>query len=183
MTKTNSLAVGTVLALSVALPGLAETGAEEAAAERPAASRQEVWADSQTALMAGIELTADQQSEIEALDAKFEAEIDERHKKRSQLRRDLSSAQDAGKISEAKRIRSQLREMRREPGRRAQLTAIREVLDEKQRVSFDENRKAFRDKAQQERTRVKRERPDRPAPAKAESPAEEEAPVEGDSEP
>jgi len=183
MTKTNALAVGTILALSLALPGLAETAAEEPAAESPAATRQKAWAESQKALMAGIELTADQQSEIEALDEKFSVEIDERHTKRSQLRRDLSSAQEAGKISEARRIRGQLRDMRREPGRLAQLTAIREVLDEKQRAVFDENRNAFRDKAQQERARAKRERPERPAPAKAESPEEEEAPVEGDSEP
>ncbi|MFP8875985.1 MAG: hypothetical protein VCB99_03560 [Myxococcota bacterium] len=183
MTKTNPLVVGAILALSVALPGLAETGTEEATAERPTDSRQEMWTESQQALMAGIELTADQRSEIEALDAKFTAEIDGKHKKRSQLRRDLASAQEAGKISEARRIRGQLREMRRKPGRRAQLTATREVLDEKQRVIFDENRKAFRDKAQQERARAKQERPPRPAPAKAESPGEEEAPVEEDSEP
>lgn len=180
MTKTKALTIATTLTLSLAIPGVAETAAKDPAADGPAATRQKAWAESQKALMAGIELTADQQAEIEALDEKFSVEIDARHKKRSQLRRDLNTAQEAGKISEAKRIRSQLREMRRGPGRQTQLTAIREVLDEKQRVVFDENRKAFRDKAQRERGRAKNERPARPAPAKAESPAEEEAAVKGD---
>jgi len=183
MTKTNTLTIATALVLSLAMPGLAETAAEEPAAENPAATRQKAWAESQQALMAGIELTADQQVEIEALDEKFSVEIASRHEKRSQLRRDLRSAQQAGKISEARSIRGQLRDMRREPGRVAQLTAIRKVLDEKQRVIFDENRKAFRDEAQRERARANKERPARPTPAKSESPAEAEAAVEGDSAP
>ena len=183
MTKTKAPTITTILALCLAMPAVAETTAEKPAAEDPAATRQKAWAESQKELMAGIELTADQQAEIEALDTKFSVEIDSRHKKRSQLRRDLSAAQQAGKISEAKKIRGQLRDMRREPGRVAQLTAIRKVLDEKQRAIFDENRNAFRDNAQRERTRAKKERPARPAPAKAESAAEGEPAAEGESKP
>lgn len=165
MKHTGSLTVGSILGLLWALPLLAQNGEEGAAEQRSEASRQSVWAESQKALLAGIELSAEQRGEIEALDAEFGGEIDAQQQHRSQLRKDLNAAEQAGKVSEAKRIRGKLRELRRTPGRGAHVNAIREVLNDEQRVSFDENRKAFRERARQQRNRARRERPPRPTPS------------------
>jgi len=172
MTQTTSLTMATTLSLFCALPLLAQTGEEKPPKERPEASRQAVWAESQQALLEGIELNAEQRSEIEAIDTKYADQIDGQQQRRAQLREDLDSAQEAGKVSEAKRIRGQLREMRRAPGRAAHVNAIRQVLNAGQRVSFDANRKAFRERARQQRQRARQERPPRPAPSAIEGSAE-----------
>ena len=172
MTQTTSLTMATTLRLLCALPLLAQTGEEKTPTERPEASRQAVWTESQQALLDGIELNAEQRSEIEAIDTKYADQIEGQQQRRASLRRDLDSAQQAGKISEAKRIRGQLREMRRAPGRAAHVNAIRQVLNADQRVSFDANRKAFRERARQQRQRARQERPPRPAPSENEDNAE-----------
>ena len=130
-----------------------------------------------TAVTGCIALSESQQDRIEALDAEYAAQIDERQQRRSELREELNAAQQAGQVSEAKRIRRQLREFRRSPTRPAHLRAIREVLTAPQQVTFDQNRKAFRERAQEQRERARLQRPPRPVPM--EEPAEEGASEEG----
>ena len=171
MTATPLVTVATILGLFWALPLLAQSGEAQPGDEKAENSRQAIWAKSQTALLEGIVLSANQRSQIEALDVEFADQMDERQQNRSQLRSELNTAQQAGKVSVAKRIRSQLRELRRTPARATHLQAIRAVLNAQQRVTFDENRKTFRERAQQQRDRARQERPPRPVPADGESEA------------
>jgi len=167
MRRTQSLAVASILSLLWAFPLAAQNDEAEASDAPPKTSRKEIWAKSQQSLLEGIELSTDQLEEIEALDAMFGGEIDERQERRNQLRKDLKVAQQAGKISDAKRIRGELRELRGGRRRAAQLGAIRELLNPEQRVTFDENRKAFRERARKQRERAKRQRPTRPVSEEA----------------
>jgi len=166
-----------LLALFWALPLFAESGEADTEESRDNKSRQAIWAESQKTLLQGIALSESQQDRIEALDAEYAAQIDERQQRRSELREELNAAQQAGQVSEAKRIRRQLREFRRSPTRPAHLRAIREVLTAPQQVTFDQNRKAFRERAQEQRERARLQRPPRPVPM--EEPAEEGASEEG----
>lgn len=180
MKKTRSLALATLLGLLWALPLVAQNAEEETGEEQPDSSRQSVWEESQRTLLQGVELSAEQQAEIDALDAEYAEKFDEQRRRRSQLQRDLAAAQEAGRVSESKRLRGQLRKMRRAPGRAAHVGAIRKLLNPQQRATFDENRKAFRELARQRRARAERERPPRPAPAA--DAADGEAPAKDDRE-